>query len=66
VIRTQGKGPVTTQETELDLPVSVLGSPAELWSAVACCRDRSTGSSSPERRVGIRPFGDASNPITES
>ena len=66
VIRTQGKGPVTTQEAELDLPVSVSGSPAELWSTVACCRDRSTGSSSPEGRVGIRPFGDASNPITES
>ena len=29
--RTQGKGTVTPQETEADLPVSVWGSPAEAW-----------------------------------
>ena len=29
--RTQEKGAVTPQETDPDLPVSVLGSPAEVW-----------------------------------
>ena len=29
--RTQGKGSVTPQETEPDLPVSVLESPVEVW-----------------------------------
>ena len=35
--RTQEKGAVTSQETDLDLPVSVLESPVEVW-VVACCK----------------------------
>ena len=36
--RTQEKGAVTPQETDLDLPVSVQQSLGEVWVAVACCR----------------------------
>ena len=45
----QGKGAVTSQETEPDLPVSILGSPVEAWSAMACCRKKVAGDSSPGR-----------------
>ena len=42
-IRTQGKGTVSAQETEVDLPVTSL---AEMW---ACHRVGGTGSSHPGR-----------------
>ena len=37
-----GKGAVTPQETVPDLPVGVQESPAEAWSAVACCGAQGT------------------------
>ena len=45
-IRTQGKGAVTPQETESDLPASVGGSPAEAGVALSHHGDKDTGSGS--------------------
>ena len=49
--RTQGKGAVTPQGTEPDLPVSVEGLLQRHGLEVACCRARGAGSRSPGRHV---------------
>ena len=54
--RTQGKGAVTAQETEPDLPVSIEGLLQWHGLEVACHRDRGTGSSSPGRLCWPKSF----------
>ena len=40
---------MASQGNEADLPVGILGCPEEAWSAMACCRKKGTGDSSPGR-----------------
>ena len=47
-----GKGSVTPQETDPDLPVSIQEFPAQVWVMVACCRNGGTDYSS----TGMRYF----------
>ena len=47
--KTQGKGAVTPQETEPNLPASVGGFPMEVWISSGLLRDGGTSRSSPGR-----------------
>ena len=56
--RTQGKGVVTPEETEQDLPVSVRGSPTEAWDGIGLPQGQGHCQQQPwEMIAGISPFG---------
>ena len=61
---TQGKGALTPQEAEPDIPVSVSGSPAEVWVGRGLSQNRNTGSSSPGRCILALVLLEVTNSLT--